>query len=74
MISMLLMVFLSVAMALMDSPEDEIAFVDNDGAPRILRGRIKSEDDNAIYLERRDGSWTIYKRTITKIHRRGRRC
>ena len=52
--------------------EDTVCFIDNDGAPRALRGRIVYEDSILIRLARRDGNWEIYKKMITKVRRRGR--
>ena len=49
-----------------DVIEDKIIF-EIDGNTRILRGKIISEDDHFVFLERRDGTHRINKASIVKI-------
>src|SRR6266581_6529238 len=50
--------------------EDEIVFVQPDGAQRILRGRITAETADSVILSRRDGDHELMRSTIRKIVRR----
>ena len=49
--------------------EDVVTFEEN-GALRVLRGTIVSEDADFVNLQRRDGDWSIRKSLIHKIQRR----
>lgn len=49
-----------------DVIEDKIIF-EIDDVIRVLRGKIISEDDIFVFLERRDGTHKINKKTILKI-------
>ncbi len=54
------------------SDEDWVAFnQDGPAGPieKVLRGKIVSEDETFVHVERRDGRWSIRKSIILKIHR-----
>ncbi len=56
----------------MYADEDEVVFrEDGNEGPRlrILRGIIVSEDAEFIYLQRRDGDWSIRKALVETVRR-----